>query len=158
MEMTQYQFSIFHINGIDNVWADLLSRLGAGLKEDTAGKMEKMGSHLADNEEDANILPDDSSTVMFAEAQIDSNPQQFMVLHEVEKSQLALKDTSSFMPNEETKLYENNDNRIIIPETAIHLRLMLCVIAHAGPGDGKKPYFTTIEEVFLLAKTGSRRR
>jgi hypothetical protein len=131
MELTTYpRFIVEHIAGAENVWPDLLSRWGSGLRTEAVDDQ----------------IPASFTVLRITLAEDDVNrfrvqPLVNLVwpgLSELREAQqlLSVAARSQLSLDDATDLLMDQDHRVVIPEEAKELRVRLVVISHAGVGGG----------------------
>lgn len=148
LELNEHRFTIKHIAGTDNVWADLLSRWGSRFKETLELNDDELESAMEPlTPENSLDSVDQDYRVLITRAILEEqseipdyrvqpmNKLRWPTLHELQEAQKVLKPSPHFILNEETSLWEKS-NRVIIPDQDRALRLRLVVISHAGRRGG----------------------
>ena len=133
--MQRFRYTIEHIMGEDNVWADLMTRWGAN----------------PDSMTDAQILVRRVSPVkILADARVRplQNPEfVWPNIEEINKTQKQFLVTVKTLKRNEDNLAITDSGKVIIPEEAEDLRRRLCIIAHAGGNSGHLGYQATAQKL-----------
>jgi len=133
--MQRFRYTIEHIMGEDNVWADLMTRWGAN----------------PDSMTDAQILVRRVSPVKIpADARVRplQNPEfVWPNIEEINKTQKQFLVTVKTLKRNEDNLAITDSGKVIIPEEAEDLRRRLCIIAHAGGNSGHLGYQATAQKL-----------
>lgn len=117
--LSMFQYTIIHIKGEDNCWADLLSRWGSEKSEPTTAQVEHLRVAALFHAPVAPQHDPDFSWPSLAEntatqRSADEEQRENQTLHE------------------EDGLYKTDKDQVWIPSDAEHLQLRICVIGHCG--------------------------
>ena len=137
MTLANFKYTIVHIRGEDNVWADLLSRWGVHRPSKPAAPTNCALSTLFR----APIAPS-----------LDPALDQWPTIDAISKIQdeALAKDGPRPKLKKKDGVWRTIFDAIWIPSTATHLQLRVCVIGHCGGGGhrGMKTILTTIPDCF----------
>ena len=134
IRLAKFNYNIAHINGEDNLWADLLSRWGA-------------------SEEEEQIFPIISSLFVAPIAPSLDEDFKWPNVKDIKSSQnMWEKKTSDKIPTNVNQqgLLCNEHNSIWIPSEDTKLQLRICIISHCGRGGhrGIETTYKTIRDHF----------
>lgn len=132
LKLSHFRYTVMHIPGDDNSWADLLSRWRASDETDKERRQISRKFSL--------------STLFIAPFCPDLDPDfQWPSLKDVEHAQTAAlekgeeKPPSGFSLNtarralrSTPRIYKNSDSVVWIPSAAVHLQVRSCIIGHCG--------------------------
>jgi hypothetical protein len=138
IELRDFNFTIHHISGEDNVWADLLSRWGAVGDEIQQNTAVKRISTVAP---DSNVNQDSSTAVenLIENARVQPLSREKFVwpdMNEIADEQRCFLTDQNDLNRNEDGLLVNDNNLVVIPTQSEALKLRLCIIAHAGGNSG----------------------
>ena len=131
----RFRYRIDHINGEDNVWADMMTRWGASPDDtDTTPKVVRSvrAMKMPEDLRDRPLQNPD-----FIWPNIDE-------IHGVQQKWLARTGT---VKRNEDGLIVTESGKVSIPEEAEDLRRRLCIIAHAGGHSGHLAYQATAQKL-----------
>jgi len=129
MRLSQFEYSIIHIPGVENCWADLLSRWGASDPDNTQSSP-RIAALLK-----APVAPD---------LQPDFEWPTEKEIHDVQHAAIAKGNEEA--PSATRRSLRVTDGAVWIPKYAVSLQLRICVIAHCGRG-GHRGLAATFENI-----------
>ena len=138
IELRDFNFTIHHISGEDNVWADLLSRWGA---VDDEIQLNVAVKRVSTETPDSSVDQDSSTAVesLIENARVQPLSREKFVwpdMNEIADEQRRfLSDQKDLICKEDGLLVDDN-NRVVIPTQSQALKMRLCIIAHAGCNSG----------------------
>lgn len=141
--LQSFNYHIQHIDGEQNVWADLLSRWGAAGEEALKARRTRLLVR-AMTMDDARVTPRRHAEFEWPSEESLKNSQQ----------QLSAQEMTEAECSKEDYLWRNQGGKIIIPQQDEDMRVRLWVMAHAGAAGHFSEYATraSLEEKFHWAQ------
>ena len=133
LRLSAYSYTIEHVPGEENVWADMLTRWGSPAILARASRL--MLAPISPSLEDAFVWPD---------------AKEIRLIQDAARYDLTETDgLSDLSLSADSDLYLTKDGQVWVPAEAQDLQLRICIVAHTGPG-GHRGHQATLKSVSTL--------
>jgi transposase InsO family protein len=135
LRLSGLRYTIQHIPGESNVWADLLTRWGVPQQVSVRAFSFRLYRSSIDADSDACRLTDNSSEIHLPNLASDEfrpSESEIITLQSEASTEPSINVGSEYFDREQSGLFQSASGVIWIPDTAINLIRRLLVIAHQG--------------------------
>ena len=131
LDIQRFRYEIEHIKGEENLWADMMTRWGAAVR----------------NKDNEVVLVRKVKVAIPDYVRVRPMQNEEFVCPAVEELLLAQKKLSGYSSKNKDGLLVNKKNQVIIPEDDNDLRIRISVIAHSGGNSGHLGYRATVQKL-----------
>ena len=134
LDIQRFQYVIEHIKGEDNIWADIMTRWGAGVKTEVSDvrAVRRLTAHVPDF---VRVRPLQSADFLWS------------TVDEIKDRQKNLSISGENKIVNDDGLLIDKKGKILIPADDTELKMRLCVIAHSGGNSGHLGYKATVQKL-----------